>query len=186
MADRETAQVQPARASGRGDFIDKYLLPSEGSLILQRPHPAVLTAPATAVVGGLLAAATVSQIPRIAGPVAAVWALWLFLLVRLVLAVFNWLEYWFVVTEKRILVVSGISTRAIMATPLPELGNVSFRRTAVGRLMGYGTIILGADSKTGSVIDFAPYPEQIYLEICNIIARKDNKDKVAGCEPSAK
>ena len=57
---------------------------------------------------------------------------------------------------------------------VPELGNVSLRRTVVGRLMGYGSIIIGADARTGSVIDFVPYPEQIYLEICDTIDRADH------------
>jgi hypothetical protein len=72
------------------------------------------------------------------------------------LAIFNWLNDWIVVTRKRILIVAGISARTVMASPLPELGNVSLRRTVVGRMMGYGSIILGADARTGSVIDFVP------------------------------
>ena len=90
-----------------------------------RSHPAVLTAPATAVAGGLLAAAAVSQIPHVAAPARlTIWVLWSFLLLRFILAVFSWFEDWIVVTGKRILIVAGISSRTVMASPMPELGEL--------------------------------------------------------------
>jgi hypothetical protein len=183
MTGTDARADEPARVSSTHDPSDKYLLPGERGLIVRRPHPAVLAVPATAVVGGLLAAAAISQIPRAVPAQVAAWAIWAFLVLRLMLAALNWSNYRFVLTRKRILLISGISARKTMATPLPDLGNVSLFMPLIGRVVGYGTIILGPDARTGTAVAFVPYAEQTYLVICNLIEDQDHKDKGGGSEP---
>ena len=46
--------------------VNRYLLPEEVQVITLRQHPAVLSMPLGAALGGLLAAIAVSQIPDVA------------------------------------------------------------------------------------------------------------------------
>ena len=54
------------------------------------------------------------------------------------------------------------------------MGSVSRRRTVVGRLMDTEVLLSGPTPAQGSVIEFVPDPEQIYLEICDTIDRADH------------
>jgi hypothetical protein len=49
---------------------------------------------------------------------------------------------------------------------------MKFRRSTMGRVLGYGQFIIEAD-RTQPVwkINFMPYPEQLYLEISGLIFR---------------
>jgi hypothetical protein len=49
--------------------------------------------------------------------------------------------------------------------PLEEIRGMTLRRSFSGRLCGYGAFVL----RDRSVIDFIPYPEPLYLEICGLI-----------------
>jgi hypothetical protein len=59
----------------------------------------------------------------------------------------------------------------VLMMPLKKVTDMSFERSALGRLLGYGKFILesaGQDQALTSV-DHVPYPEQLYLEICRLI-----------------
>jgi len=48
---------------------------------------------------------------------------------------------------------------------------MTFRQSFLGRILGYGTFILesaGQDQALSNV-DFIPYPEQLYLEVCELL-----------------
>ena len=110
--------------------VGRYLLPREIPIITVRQHPAVLTLPLAAALGGLLAAIAVSQIPHIVEPAQlAVWILTAFLNARLILAVLNWMGYYVVVTKDRLLVLSGVFNRTVVVIRLLDLENMTFERS---------------------------------------------------------
>jgi hypothetical protein len=57
---------------------------------------------------------------------------------------------------------------------------MSFQRSSLGRLLGYGEFILESAGQDQAlrVVDHLPYPEQLYLEVCGLIfpGRKDDGD----------
>jgi hypothetical protein len=153
--------------------VDKYLLPKEVRVATVRRHPAVLLPPSAQAVAGLLAAAILSAtILRGHGLLeGVVWAGWGVLMLRLVWDVANWAVDYFVITSDRILLTSGLFTRSVNMMPLSKVTEMSFHRTFVGRLLGYGDFVVEAAGKDAVLrnIDHIPYPEQLYLVVCGRI-----------------
>lgn len=155
--------------------VDRYLLPQERRLrvITVRKHPAVLILPIALAVGGLVAAfllsATVLQTQSQARDV--VWLLWLLLALNLIWKVINWAVDYFVVTSQRMLLTSGVLTRKVGMMPLGKVTDMSFQRSFAGRLLGYGEFIVesAGQDQALSRIDHIPYPEQLYLEVCEML-----------------
>jgi len=148
----------------------RYLLPFERQVITLRQHPAKLLPDVAMVVGGLLAAIAVSVISHAPqGTYLAVWLLELFLVLRAVWHAANWAVQYLVVTQKRLIITSGLLGRKVTALPLAALQNLAFSRSAGGRLLGYGAFTFEADGQARAIIDYIPYPEQIYLEIYHLL-----------------
>lgn len=150
--------------------VNRYLLPSERQVIMVRQHPARVLPALTVAAGGLLAAEAVNGI---AGSVKwarfAVWVLAGFLLVRAVVDVLAWYVQYIVVTNRRLILTSGILGRKVTVLPLQTLQNLAFTRSAGGRVLGYGAFSAEADGQAIPVIDYIPYPEQLYLEIYHLL-----------------
>ena len=148
----------------------RYLLPVEGLVIALRQHPAKLLPDVAMAVGGLLAAIAVSVISHAPqGAYLAVWLLELFLVLRAVWHAANWAVQYLVVTQKRLILTSGVLGRKVTALPLTALQNLAFSRSAGGRLFGYGAFTFEADGQAWAVIDYIPYPDHIYLEIYQLL-----------------
>jgi hypothetical protein len=155
--------------------IARFMMPKEKLRLLIRQLPIPLAVHMAAMFGGLLAAIAVSQIPAI--PAAArlvAWILWIFLAARLFVAVASWPNYHIAMTDKRLLVISGISSREVAPFPLPDVDQVGFRQSVRGRLIGYGTIIISPAGGTPSTFHFMPYPERLYLLILDLHKGKED------------
>ncbi len=162
--------------------VNRYLLPHEHQVITVRMHPAMLLGPITLVLAGLVVAGLLS------GSVAhgngsaldIIWLAWGLLLLRLIWKVANWSVDYFVVTSQRMLLTTGLITRKVAMMPLVKVTDMSFQRSSMGRLLGYGEFILesaGQDQAFRNV-PFVPYPEQLYLEVCGLIfpSKQDEGD----------
>jgi membrane protein YdbS with pleckstrin-like domain len=157
----------------------KHLLPHERQVITVRFHPAVLIRPVAEVLGGLALAGLLSTtVARGNGIVMLViWIAWLVLVARLLYKVWEWLEDYFVVTSQRLLLATGILTRNINMMPLSKVTDMSFKRSTMGRLLGYGEFIVESAGQDQALrnVGHLPYPEQLYLEVCGLIF-KDKGD----------
>jgi uncharacterized membrane protein YdbT with pleckstrin-like domain len=151
----------------------KHLLPHERQVITVRFHPAVLIRPVAEVLVGLalagLLSATIAKHSGIG--MLVIWGLWFLLVLRLLFKVWNWLEDYFVVTSKRLLLAEGVFTRRVNMMPLTKVTDMRFERSATGRLLGFGKFIIESASGDNalSAVDHLPYPEQLYLEVCGLI-----------------
>ena len=160
--------------------VNKYLLPHERQVITVHQHPAVLIRPIFEVLVGLAIAGWLSNsVAHGNGTVILViWILWvLLLLLRLGVKAYEWSETYFVVTSQRMLLQSGLLTRKVNMMPLSKVTDMSFRRSSMGRILGYGEFILESAGQDQAlrVVDHLPYPEQLYLEVCGLIF-KDQED----------
>jgi len=159
--------------------VNRYLLPHERQVITVHQHPAVLIRPIFEVLIGLAIAGwlTVAFAKSNSVAVLIIWIIWGLLFLRLVIKVIEWAETYFVVTSQRFLLATGLVTRKVNMMPLAKVTDMSFQRSAMGRLLGYGEFILesaGQDQALNKV-DHLPYPEQLYLEVCGLIF-KDTGD----------
>lgn len=148
--------------------VSRYLLPHERSCIAVRKHPAELAGPLILVVGGLVAAGELTR--RSVRP-KVVWGGYLSVLLYSLERVAAWRATYFAVTEARMVLVSGFMVRKVAMMPLARVTDMSFRRSALGRLLGYGEFIVESAGEEQALrsIDFLPYPEQLYLEVCGLV-----------------
>ena len=161
--------------------VNKYLLPHEQQVITVRRHPAVLMGPMLLTLGGLIAAVVLSDtiLKDQTSLVYLVWIGWGILLVRLIWNALAWAVDYFVVTSQRMILTSGVLTRKVAMMPLVKVTDMSFQRSFWGRLFGYGDFILESAGQDQALrtVDHIPYPEQLYLEVCNLIfPSKDDGD----------
>jgi uncharacterized membrane protein YdbT with pleckstrin-like domain len=153
--------------------VNRYLLPHERQVITVHQHPAILIRPIFEVLVGLALAGWLSNSVAHGNDavILVIWVLWGILFLRLVVKVFEWAETYFVVTSQRFILATGVVTRKVNMMPLTKVTDMSFQRNAWGRILGYGEFILesaGQDQALSNV-DYIPYPEQLYLEVCGLI-----------------
>jgi uncharacterized membrane protein YdbT with pleckstrin-like domain len=160
--------------------VNKYLLPHERQVITVRQHPAVLIRRIVEALVGLALAGFLSNTVAHSNSYAilVIWGLWAVLLVRLIMKVFEWSVNYFVVTSQRMLLASGIITRKVNMMPLAKVTDMSFQRSTLGRLLGYGQFILESAGQDQAlrIVDYLPYPEQLYLEVCGLIFKGKDED----------
>jgi uncharacterized membrane protein YdbT with pleckstrin-like domain len=156
--------------------VNRYLLPHERQVITVHQHPAVLIRPIFEVLVGLAIAGWLSNsIAHGNGTVILViWILWGILFLRLVVKVVEWAETYFVVTSQRFILATGLVTRKVNMMPLTKVTDMSFQRSTMGRILGYGEFILESAGQDQALnkIDHLPYPEQLYLEVCGLIFKE--------------
>ena len=153
--------------------VNKYLLPHERQVITVHQHPAILIRPIFEVLVGLAIAGWLSNsVANGNGTVLLViWVLWGVVFIRLAIKVFEWAVTYFVVTSQRFILATGVLTRNVNMMPLAKVTDMSFQRSPMGRILGYGEFVLesaGQDQALSNV-DYLPYPEQLYLEVCGLI-----------------
>lgn len=160
--------------------VNKYLLPHERQVITVRQHPAVLIRRIVEALIGLAVAGFLSDTVAHGNNavILVIWLLWAVLLVRLIMKVFEWSVNYFVVTSQRMLLASGIITRKVNMMPLAKVTDMSFQRTTLGRVLGYGQFILESAGQDQAlrIVDYLPYPEQLYLEVCGLIFKGKDED----------
>jgi len=157
----------------------RVLLPHERQVITVRFHPAVLIRPVAEVLGGLALAGLLSTTVAHGSGTAmlVIWGLWLLLVLRLVYKIYEWLDEYFVVTSQRLLLATGVFTKRVNMMPLTKVTDMRFERTPRGRLLGYGKFVVESAGQDQALqtVDYLPYPEQLYLEVCGLIF-KDKGD----------
>lgn len=149
--------------------ISRYLLPSETQVISVRQHPVVLAKHFFITLGVLIVEVIISsQVSTESAAQVAIWLPGVAAIIWLGIAAVNWWVDWFAVTEKRFILTTGIITKKIAMMPLTRVTDMSYQRTAMGRILGYGEFILesaGQDQALRSV-PHLPYPEQMYRRVC--------------------
>ncbi|MBA9007072.1 MULTISPECIES: PH domain-containing protein [Thermomonospora] len=147
--------------------VDKYLMSYERHVIAVRRHPAVLLQSAAETLGGLLVSALVHTYTGI----PLLWLPWLFLVGRLVWKVITWSIEFFIVTEHRVMMVTGVLNRKVAMMPLAKVEDIKLDRSVVGRMLGYGEFEIesAGDKQALRNVAYMPYPEQLYLEISSMI-----------------
>jgi uncharacterized membrane protein YdbT with pleckstrin-like domain len=152
--------------------VNKYLLPSEDRVITVHQHPAVLLKPGAFLLGGAVLAVFLNTVLiHSADGIIAVTVLWGILLLWAISKFVDWWVNYFVVTPKRMLLAQGIVYKKVNMMPLTKVTDMSFQRTALGQIFGYGEFIVesAGQDQALSHVRFLPYPEQLYLEVCGLL-----------------
>ena len=159
--------------------VNRFLLPHERQVITVHQHPAVLIRVIFEVLIALAIAGwlTVAVAKDNGTAVLIIWILWGIVFLRLVIKVVEWVETYFVVTSQRFLLATGLITRQVKMMPLAKVTDMTFERSAWGRILGYGEFIIESAGQNQALerVKHLPYPEQLYLEVCGLLF-KDTGD----------
>ncbi|OLT18941.1 hypothetical protein BJF80_13945 [Serinicoccus sp. CUA-874] len=156
----------------------RYLLADEQVVVSTRWHWAKLVRPAAAVLIALFltlwVAAAVTD-PAAIGfalcvlAVVCAWAAW---------QVLEWRCEWFIATDRRLLKTYGLITQRVAMMPLVKVTDMSYDRTILGRLLGYGRFVMesAGQDQALSHIDYIPEPDEKYQAMCETIFGRDVRD----------
>ena len=159
---------------------DKYLLPTEQPpVIATRRHWAVLIVPALkalpvlAAGGWLLVLDPDNRVTSSAGLLALVGALG-----YLALRAGEWWMRHFIVTNRRVLLTTGIVVRTVALLPLRRITDLTYKETLLGQLLGYGTFRFesAGQQQALSEITYLPHAAQMYRRVSDLLFGGDGAD----------
>ncbi len=178
-----------AAAADAPPHLDRYLLEAEKVVVAVRRHPAQVLEPVVSAVGGLLVVLWLQlRIPPDLGLVAdLLWPAWALLLGRAVVRLMLWRADWFVATDSRLLLTYGIVTRKVAMMPLAKVTDMSYNRSPMGRVLGYGEFVLESAGQDQAlrVVSWLPNPDQLYRLICAEIFDPRRTGRRGGRRPGA-
>jgi hypothetical protein len=152
--------------------LDEYILPTERRVIRARLHPvAIVHKVLLAVVLFVLLALGATLLP---GNALLDNVLWYGALAVLLTASIQTGEWWVekvVVTDKRVMRMRGLLTHHVDMMPLTKVTDLTFQRTLLGRLLGYGSLhIESAGQVQGlELLSFLPEPEEVYGAVSELV-----------------
>lgn len=155
---------------------DEYLLSTERRVIRLRRHWAVVLPYLIQTLLALIIAFTLSYL--LDGSGTYVWlvqnVLWyaaLFVLVRFTYYLVEWWVERIVVTDKRAMLTSGIFTTKVAMMPVSKITDMTYERSVLGRMLGYGTLILESAGQIQALnrIEFIPRPEEVFDAISGLV-----------------
>lgn len=98
-----------------------------------------------------------------------VWPIGAALVLWVGMHVLTWRNDYFIVTDKRIMLTTGLIAKRVNMMPLTKVTDMSYRRTPGGRLLGHGMFVMesaGQDQPLKEVA-FVPRPDAVYLKMCD-------------------
>ena len=179
-------RFDPAAQRPRYGVLGRYLLDGERTLTAVHQHWAKIAEPVASVVAGLvLVLALDSYLPATLGVVAnLLWWAWFVVVGRALWKILEWRHDWFVATDKRLILTYGLLTHKVAMMPLAKVTDMSYNRSPIGRMLGYGTFVMesaGQDQALHSV-EWVPDPDNTYRAICAEIFGVDDNERGVGHE----
>jgi uncharacterized membrane protein YdbT with pleckstrin-like domain len=83
----------------------------------------------------------------------------------------QWYVEVFIVTNRRVLLVSGLLTRRVAIMPLIKVTDLTFEETPLGQLLGYGSFIIESAGQHQALarVDYLPDPEVHYQQVASLL-----------------
>jgi hypothetical protein len=153
----------------------RYLALDERLVTRVRRHPAVLSVTILQTLGVVVLGLILSGLIGSKGEAGAIDTVLAFIIMaavaRLGWRLWEWSVDRIVVTDRRILEVSGLLSRKVASMPLDKVTDMTYRRTFVGRLVGYGAFIVESPGQKQAVemINFIPQPDDFYQTVTSLV-----------------
>jgi membrane protein YdbS with pleckstrin-like domain len=151
---------------------DEYLLPSERRVVRVRRHWTIIAWDVFEAVALFAVAEMLSYLlPSIAVVQNVVWYLAFLVLLRFAYKMYEWWDEKLVVTDKRFVLITGVFDVKVAMMPLTKVTDLTYERSALGRLLGYGTVVVESAGQIQAFnrIDFLPQPERIYDVVSELV-----------------
>jgi uncharacterized membrane protein YdbT with pleckstrin-like domain len=93
-----------------------------------------------------------------------------------------------IVTNRRLMVISGVTTRRVAMQPLRRVHDLTYNRSPVGRLLGYGEFLIESAGESQGLrrITYVPDPDDVYLQISELLfaTAPQSTTRIADTPPS--
>ncbi len=152
---------------------ERYLLEQEDVVFAVRRHAAQLVWPVASLVGAAIA---VLVLDALLPPGLALLRLLLVvgsgvLAVRIGIKVLQWRVEWFLATNRRLILTTGLITRKVAMMPLSKVTDMSYAQSPLGRLFGYGRFVLesAGHDQALQTINYVPAADVHYRALCTVL-----------------
>src|SRR6185312_10494603 len=150
----------------------KYLLPTERVAISIRRHWAYLAGDTLQAIVLLFIGVLLARILHGVQYVGTV-LIWfcVFVFLRWAWRIADWFNETLIVTDKRLLLLTGIFYRNVAIMPLVKVTDLTYHRSASGMTFGYGKFVVesAGQDQALSTIDFVPHPDRLYQQISDLL-----------------
>ena len=175
------ARLDPLAERPRRGGLGRYLLDGERIVTAVHQHWAKVAAPVASVAAGLVVVLALdSSLPAGLGLVTnLLWWAWFVLVARAIWKVLEWRHDWFVATDKRLILTYGLITHKVAMMPLTKVTDMSYNRSPLGRVLGYGTFVMESAGQDQALhrVEWVPEPDQTYRAICAEIFGVDDDER---------
>jgi membrane protein YdbS with pleckstrin-like domain len=152
--------------------VERYLLRTETTVFAVRRHWAALFEVGAMLVaywvGALVVIALLGGVDIIR--VTAICFMF-FSLCWFVWQLLDWYVERFLVTNRRVLLISGLLTRNVAIMPLIKVTDLTYQQSPAGRILGYGSFIIesAGQQQALSRVDFLPQPNKRYQQVSALL-----------------
>lgn len=169
---------------------DDYLLTTERRVIRVRRHWATLLPLLLQTVVLLAVALFLSNLLEDRGD--NLWLvqslLWYIAFAVVLRFAYYALEWWverIVVTDKRFMLTNGILVTNVAMMPITKVTDLTYRRPMVGRVLGYGTLVVESAGQIQALnqITFMPRPEEVYDAISELVFGEKGQARSPALQP---
>ena len=156
--------------------VERYLLPEERAVVATRRHWAVLIEPTLKFLplfflgGWLLLLDPDNRVTSSAGLIV-----WVVGFTYYGLNVAEWWMRHFIVSTRRVLLVSGVIVRTVTLLPLRRITDLTWKETFLGQILGYGTFRFESAGQQHALseITFLPGAEVLYRRVSALLFSSD-------------
>lgn len=168
--------------------LDKYLLRQERVVVVVRRHWVAVWEPIILAIGSLIAVIYIGSTTSDPDPLITrlspttgsdrinelLWQLLFVVVVRSAYKIWEWRREYIIVTDRRIMLIYGVITRRVAMLPLAKVTDMTYHRTVMGHVMGYGTFVLESAGQVQalSTIKYVSNPDRTYRAVISQIFHK--------------
>lgn len=159
-------------AESRVGSVNKLLAPSERVVKEVRRHWAQQFWVGVLVFASLIVTMLLDTVMPLVPVVRDVlWLSWLAVLLYFLWRLLEWSMDWFVITDRRFMLATGVLNRQVGMMPLSKVTDMRYERTLLGRTLGYGKFVLesAGQDQALSTIDYIPEPDHLYVQVCELL-----------------
>lgn len=169
---------------------DDYLLTTERRVIRVRRHWATLIPMLLQTLALLTVALFLSNLLEGGGDnlwlvQSLLWYGAFFVVLRFAVHVLEWWVERIVVTDKRFMLTNGIIVTNVAMMPITKVTDLTYRRPLVGRMLGYGTLVVESAGQIQALnqITFMPRPEEVYDAISELVFGDKGQSRAPSLQP---
>ena len=170
----------------RNRALQRYILANEKIVIATHRHWAMLWEPILTTAGAFVLAISilVTVDPNVRDGLAWLWLPFLVLGGRLLYRWLSWRAEWFVMTDRRLMLLTGFVVHRVAMMPSEKVTDLGYERTPMGQLFGYGTFIFETAGQDQALdrVTWVPRPDSRYRLIIATLFHPDAADAEAAAQ----